>query len=272
MNPLFNAGAVPQAAPGTVSAADSDLQITRAGSRPVNAAPEQYFTGRVSVEMLQVPSGEERTSAGAVSFKPGARTHWHSHPLGQTLIVTAGIGRIQRWGGPVEEIRVGDVVHIPPHTKHWHGAAPDSAMTHTAITEVLNGSAADWSEAVTEAQYQEHPVPVAAAAGAKPSQGQQLFGDIAPQFGQLTDEVLFGNVWARPGLSQRDRSLITVSALIAMNRPEQLRAHLARARENGLSDAELIEATTHLAFYAGWPSAVTAIGVAREVFAADNKA
>ena len=271
MNPLFTAGGLPQASPDAALAADAELQITRAGSRPVNAAPEQYFTGRVSVEMLQVPSGEERSSAGAVSFKPGARTHWHSHPLGQTLIVTAGVGRIQRWGGPVEEIRVGDVVHIPPHTKHWHGAASDSAMTNTAITEVLNGSAADWLEAVTDAQYQERPAPVVASAPAAPSQGQQLFGDIAPQFAQLTDEVLFGNVWARPGLSQRDRSLITVAALIAMNRPDQLRGHLARARANGLSDAELIEATTHLAFYAGWPSAVTAIGVAREVFAADDK-
>jgi len=157
MNPLFTTGAMPQAALNTVSAAGADLQITRAGSRPVNAAPEQYFTGQVSVEMLQVPSGEERTSVGAVSFKPGARTFWHSHPLGQTLVVTAGIGRIQRWGGPVEEIRVGDVVHIPPHTKHWHGAASDSAMTHTAITEVLNGSAADWLEAVTDAHYLASP-------------------------------------------------------------------------------------------------------------------
>ena len=90
MNPLFTAGGLPQAAPETALAADTGLQITRAGSRPVNAAPEQYFTGRVSVEMLQVPSGEERSSAGAVTFNPGARTHWHSHPLGQTLIVTAG--------------------------------------------------------------------------------------------------------------------------------------------------------------------------------------
>lgn len=158
MNPLFTTGAMPQAALDTVSAVDADLQITRVGSRPVNAAPEQYFTGRVSVEMLQVPSGEERTSVGSVSFQPGARTFWHSHPLGQTLVVTAGIGRIQRWGGPVEEIRVGDVVHIPPHTKHWHGAAPDSAMTHTAITEVLNGSAADWLETVPDTQYQQRPV------------------------------------------------------------------------------------------------------------------
>jgi 4-carboxymuconolactone decarboxylase len=98
------------------------------------------------------------------------------------------------------------------------------------------------------------------------SNAQNLFGDVAPKFAQLTDDVLFGDVWARPGLSQRDRSLATVSALVAMNRPDQLRHHLERALENGLSRDELIEAITHLAFYAGWPSGVTAVGVAKEVF------
>ena len=247
-------------------AAEPDLKIARAGARPVIAAPAQNFTGTVKVEMLYTPVGSERASAGTVSFSSGARTAWHSHPLGQTLVVTAGIGRIQRWGGAVEQIRVGDVVHIPANVKHWHGAAADSAMTHIAITDALDGKAADWMEQVSEAQYGAAPAPVTSAASAPPAQGQQLFGDIAPKFAQLTDEVLFGDVWARPGLSPRDRSLITVSALIAMNRPDQLRGHLARARQNGVTDAELIEASTHLAFYAGWPNAVTAIGVARDVF------
>jgi 4-carboxymuconolactone decarboxylase len=98
------------------------------------------------------------------------------------------------------------------------------------------------------------------------SNAQNLFGDVAPKFAQLTDDVLFGDVWARPGLSPRDRSLATVSALVAMNRPDQLRHHLERALENGLTRDELIEAITHLAFYAGWPSGVTAVGVAKEVF------
>lgn len=247
-------------------AAEPELKIARAGTREVNTAPAQNFTGTVKVEMLYTPVGSERASAGTVSFLPGARTAWHSHPLGQTLVVTAGIGRIQRWGGPVEQIRVGDVIHIPAHVKHWHGAAADSAMTHIAIAEALDGKSADWMEQVSESQYGAAPASVSAAVSALPSQGQQLFGDIAPKFAQLTDEVLFGDVWARPGLSPRDRSLVTVSALIAMNRPDQLRGHLARALHNGLSEAELIEATTHLAFYAGWPSAVTAVGVAREVF------
>jgi len=102
--------------------------------------------------------------------------------------------------------------------------------------------------------------------GDKVKTGEKLFGDIAPKFAQLTDDVLFGDVWARPGLSLRDRSVITVSALIALNRPDQLRSHLRRARDNGVKQDEIIEMITHLAFYAGWPCAVIAIGVAREVF------
>jgi 4-carboxymuconolactone decarboxylase len=110
------------------------------------------------------------------------------------------------------------------------------------------------------------PAPAAPAANAQPSRAQQLMGDIAPKLADLTDSVLFGDVWARPGLSRRDRSLVTVSALIAMNRPDQLRSHLVRARANGVTQEELIESITHLAFYAGWPSAITAITVAKEVF------
>lgn len=101
------------------------------------------------------------------------------------------------------------------------------------------------------------------------SRAQMLMGDIAPKLAQLTDDVLFGDVWERPGLARRDRSLVTVSALIALNRPEQLRSHMARARANGVTQTELIEAITQLAFYAGWPNAITAIGVAREVFKAE---
>jgi 4-carboxymuconolactone decarboxylase len=103
-------------------------------------------------------------------------------------------------------------------------------------------------------------------APAEPTRAQGLFGDVNPKLAQLTDDVLFGDVWKRPGLSPRDRSLVTVSALIAMNRPDQLRSHLQRARDNGVTDAELVEAITHLAFYAGWPSAITASVVAKEVF------
>jgi 4-carboxymuconolactone decarboxylase len=249
-----------------VFAAEADLQIDRAGTRAVKTAPAQSFTGSAQVEMLYTPAGIDRTSAGSVTFSQGARTAWHTHPLGQTLIVTAGIGRVQPSGGPIEEIRVGDVVHIPPGVRHWHGAAPDSAMTHIAITEVQDGKTVDWLEPVSDAEYGLPPA-AAAAAPAQSSRAQRLLGDIAPKLAQITDDVLFGDVWARPGLSPRDRSLVTVSALIAMNRPDQLRSHMALARDNGVSKDELVEVLTHLAFYAGWPSAVTAAGVAREVFA-----
>lgn len=139
--------------PLIAAATEPDLKITRGGTRSIDTAPAEYFTGMVKVEMLYSPVDAERASAGTVSFAPGARTAWHSHPLGQTLVVTAGIGRIQRWGGPIEPIHVGDVIHIPANLKHWHGAAADGAMTHIAITEALDGKAAEWMEHVSDAQY-----------------------------------------------------------------------------------------------------------------------
>jgi 4-carboxymuconolactone decarboxylase len=260
---LCLAALMPAQAQTDAAASGASLNISRNGSRVVNPGPAQNFSGAVRVEMLQGAEAPSRASVGSVSFMPGARTAWHTHPLGQTLVVTAGVGRVQRWGGPVETIRVGDVVRIPPGVKHWHGAAPDSAMTHIAVQEAVDGRTADWLEKVAE---DTPAAPTAAPAAAQPSRAQQLMGDIAPKLAQLTDDVLFGDIWARPGLSRRDRSLATVSALIAMNRPDQLRSHLALARENGVTEAELVEAITHLAFYAGWPSGVTAAGVAKEVF------
>src|SRR5687768_12689827 len=169
-------------------------------------------------------------------------------------------------------MRPGDVVRIPAGQKHWHGATVTSAMTHIAIQENLDGKTVDWMEKVSDTQYgtavHEQDAKSAAAArpvpgaGGQPTPAQRLIGDFAPKLVELTDNVLFGDVWARPKFSPRDRSLVTVSALIAMNRPDQLRSHLARARDNGVTQRELIEAITNLAFYAGWPSAVTAVGVA----------
>ena len=215
-----------------------------------------------------------RASGAVVTFEPGARTAWHTHPLGQTLIVTSGVGRVQRWGDPVDEIRAGDVVWIPPAQKHWHGASPTTSMTHIAIVERLDGKSVDWMEKVTDEQYGApvRPRPAAAAGrdaapAGQPTPAQRLMGDFAPKLAQLTDDVLYGDVWARPQLSPRDRSLVTISALIAMNRPDQLRSHLVIARNNGVTEEEISETITHLAFYAGWPSAVTAVTVAKEVFA-----
>jgi 4-carboxymuconolactone decarboxylase len=182
-------------------------------------------------------------------------------------MVTTGIGRVQRWGDPIDEIRSGDVVWTPPNQKHWHGASPTTGMTHIAILEALNGKSTDWMEKVSDAQYNAalRAAEVSTAAtNVRPSQA--AIGDFAPKLADLTDNVLYGDVWERSELSKRDRSLVTVAALVAMNRPEQLRSHFARARNNGVTQDELIETITHLAFYAGWPNAVTAIGVAREVF------
>jgi 4-carboxymuconolactone decarboxylase len=186
--------------------------------------------------------------------------------LGQTLIVTAGVGRVQRWGDAAEEIRPGDAVWIAPGQKHWHGATLNSSMTHIAITEQLDGKTVEWMEKVSDAQYGAPLRGQVANAGPRPRPSQGAIGDFAPKLAQITDDVLYGDIWERPELSKRDRSLVTVAALIAMNRPDQLRSHLRIARQNGLTEEELIETIMHLAFYAGWPNAVSAIGVAKEVF------
>ena len=261
----------------TTSAPDSQvIKITRSGAQPSRKAPAEYFTGSVRIDPLFEANDPGRTSGASVTFEPGARTAWHTHPLGQILIVTAGAGRVQRWGGPIEEIRQGDVVRIPAGLKHWHGASPNTAMTHIGIVEQLDGKTVDWLEKVSDAQYAASvqaqvpasggPATPAPGAGVQPTRAQQLMADIAPKLAELTDTVLFGDVWARPELSPRDRSLVTVSALIAMNRPDQLRSHLVRARDNGVTQEEVVEVITHLAFYAGWPNAVTAIAVAKQVF------
>lgn len=129
------------------------MEIIRADSRPSGPGPTDWFTGSVQVEMLFNPFEKERVQGANVTFQPGARTAWHTHPLGQTLIVTSGVGRVQRWGGPIEEIRPGDVVWFAPGEKHWHGAAPDSMMSHTAIQEVQDGKAVDWMEKVSDEDY-----------------------------------------------------------------------------------------------------------------------
>ena len=129
------------------------MDIVRAGSKPSTRGPEAWFTGTVRIDPLMNPFDAERVQGAAVTFEPGARTAWHTHPLGQTLVVTAGVGRVQLWGGPVHEIRPGDVVWIAPGEKHWHGAAPSTAMTHLAIQEVKDGKAVDWLEHVSDEQY-----------------------------------------------------------------------------------------------------------------------
>jgi quercetin dioxygenase-like cupin family protein len=130
-----------------------NIDIKRNGSRPSQKGPEDWFTGTVRIDPLFQAPDPARVGAGQVTFEPGARTAWHTHPLGQTLIVTAGLGWVQREGGPVEEIRPGDVVWFPPGLKHWHGASPNVAMSHIAIQESKDGKAVDWMEKVSDDQY-----------------------------------------------------------------------------------------------------------------------
>src|SRR6516165_8695266 len=130
------------------------MRITRIGSQPSGKGSADYFTGTVRIDPLFQAGSPARAGGANVTFEPGARTAWHTHPLGQTLIVTAGCGRVQLEGGPVQIIRPGDVVWIAPHERHWHGAAPTTAMTHIAIQEQLHGSAVTWLEHVTDAEYE----------------------------------------------------------------------------------------------------------------------
>jgi quercetin dioxygenase-like cupin family protein len=129
------------------------MDIKRNGSQISGKGPADYFTGSVRIDPLFEARDPARGLGASVTFEPGARTAWHTHPLGQILIVTAGCGRAQRWGGPIEEIRPGDVVWFAPGEKHWHGAASTTAMTHIAIVEQLDGKTADWMEKVSDEQY-----------------------------------------------------------------------------------------------------------------------
>ncbi len=129
------------------------MNIKRGGSQPSVKGPDEYFTGAVRIDPLFQANDPACATGAYVTFEPGARTAWHTHPLGQTLIVTAGCGLVQHWGGPIEEIRPGDVVWFPPGEKHWHGATATTAMTHIAIQEQLDGRTVDWMEKVSDEQY-----------------------------------------------------------------------------------------------------------------------
>lgn len=130
------------------------MDIQRSGSQPSAKGSADYFTGTVRIDPLFQPKDQARAAGNSVTFEPGARTAWHTHPLGQTLIVVSGLGRAQKWGGPVEEIRPGDVIWFAPGEKHWHGASPTAAMVHIAVQEHLDGKAVDWLEQVSDTQYQ----------------------------------------------------------------------------------------------------------------------
>ena len=285
---LFTAMLTTVALLASVAAEAQTIVITRGDSRAVGPGPAENFTAGVRVEMLFEALDPSHASGGSVSFEPGARTAWHSHPRGQILIVTAGTGRIQAWGDPIEEIRTGDVVRIPAGQKHWHGASPQTSMTHIAITEHRDGARVLWMEQVSDEQYNgaprppERPAPAPAPSQRQPEQqppssrqpqgatapSGALQQKIAPGLATLTDDVLFGDVWRRPELSPRDRSLVTISILIATGKPAQLAGHLGRALTNGVQPSEASGLLAHLAIYCGWPSAVSALDVYEQVYTA----
>jgi quercetin dioxygenase-like cupin family protein len=136
---------------------EMEIQITRNGSQPSVRGPADWFTGSVRIDPLFGAKETARAAASLVTFEPGARTAWHTHPLGQTLVVTSGLGWVQRAGGPILEIRPGDVVWFPPGLKHWHGATPTTALSHIAIQEQLNGKVVDWLEQVSDREYRPMP-------------------------------------------------------------------------------------------------------------------
>lgn len=259
------------------------LVISRRGSRPVRPAPPENFRGSAQVEMLFDALEPSHASAGTVTFEPGARTAWHTHPRGQILIVTAGVGRVQQWGGPIQEIRAGDVVRVPAGQKHWHGAAPNASMTHIAISEHRDGTTVQWMEQVTDAEYRgtaaaddRAPTSLPPQAGSTPQAPAAAPGrpsgplqqKLVPGMAALTDDVLYGDVWRRSELSPRDRSLVTVAVLIATGKTAQLAGHLGRALDNGVQPSEASGVLSHLAVYTGWPNAVSALEIFDQVYTA----
>ena len=180
--------------------------------------------------------------------------------------MTAGTGRVQRWGDPVEEIRLGDVVWIPPGQKHWHGASPETGMTHIAIQGEVGGKNVDWMEKVSEEEYKMTDTHKSDALPAMLTLDDVRM--VAPALERYTQGVLLGDLWKRPDLSPRDRSLVTVAVLIARNQTTELPSHLNQALDNGVKASEISEIITHLAFYSGWPNAMSAVASAKDVFRA----
>ncbi len=245
----------------------AQARVIHPGTNPTRPGPATTFTGTVTVEPLTRASPPGRTGTAIVSFTRGARSHWHRHPAGQTLYVTEGCGWTQVEGGPVERICKGDTVYAAPGTKHWHGATRTSAMRHLAITETVAGQNVEWLEPVSDAQFNgplttqdDQPMPD------EPTNARKSFGDIAPKLAEITDKVLFGDVWEDTALTPRERSLVTITNLVALYRHNELGFHIRRGLDNGLTQDEIIAVITHSAFYSGWPTAMTAIGIAREAF------
>ena len=202
-------------------------KITRSQDQTSSAGPAATFTGEVRVETLFGDNRDQPYSGAYVTFQPGARSAWHSHPAGQRLVVTAGVGRTQQWGEPVQEIRAGDVVWCPPGVKHWHGAAPDSAMTHMALTGVRDGQNANWLEKVSDQQYN----------ASAPREDQQ-----------------------HHGISAQHAAIGTIGAFTAASDVNRLRTALSRGLDAGVTVNQIKEVLVQMYAYAGFPRALNGIG------------
>jgi quercetin dioxygenase-like cupin family protein len=224
--------AVCAAAPFVEAAAEtrSEQQINRAGSQASMAGPADYFTGQVRVDPLFAASDELNASAAYVSFEAGARSAWHTHPAGQRLVVTSGIGLVQEWGKPVQQIRPGDVIVCPPGVKHWHGAAPASTMTHLAVTGSVDGKNVEWLEKVTDAQYNADRPAAAAPAAASET------------------------------LSTKQQAIPLIAAAMAVSDMPRLNAALNQGLDAGLSVSEAKEILVQLYAYSGFPRSLNALG------------
>jgi 4-carboxymuconolactone decarboxylase len=230
------------------SASGQTITITRSGSQPSQQGPAENFTGSVRVIPLFAANDPSRAAGASVSFEPAARSAWHTHPRGQVLIVTAGVGRVQQWGGPVEEIRAGDVVWTPPGVKHWHGASPSTAMTHIAIQEHLDGKVVNWLEKVSDEQYQGSPP-------AKPSPSSQS-PDAMSGSNQMKGHTDMNNNQA---LSSKEQGIVTISALTATGDLETLRKALNGGLDSGLTVNEIKEVLVQMYAYCGFPRSLNGI-------------
>lgn len=216
------------AAPFADAAETPTQQITRAGAQASVAGPAETFVGQVRVDPLFPADNDVQAASAYVTFEPGARSAWHTHPAGQRLVVTSGVGLTQEWGKPVQQIQPGDVVVCPAGVKHWHGAAPHSAMTHLTVTGVAGGKSVDWLEQVTDDQYREASTSVD-----------------APVAGPL---------------SPRQQSIPLIAAATASSNMPQLNAALNRGLDAGLTVSEAKEVLVQLYAYAGFPKSLNALG------------
>jgi len=249
----------------------AQIEIVSRAGRTVDSGPLDRFTGQVTVEQLFAAQADRHVSGGTVTFEPGARSVWHTHPAGQILIVTDGTGLVQQWGSPARRIETGDIVWIPPGIKHWHGATPTASMTHIAIQQPVDGQVAYWMEHVSDEEYADAAAERAERRLSKSVSGGPMLSqsdvrNVSPALAAYTQDKLLGELWKRPGLSPRDRSIVTLAALIARNEAVQMDYFLDMALDNGVKPGEISEIITHLAFYSGWENAMSAVAVAANVF------